>query len=359
MNTQDYYAALGVARDASKEEIKKSYRTLAMKYHPDRNQDNPEAEEKFKQASEAYAILGNEEKRRIYDRYGAEGLRNNGGFSESSFFTDSVFSDFEDILGNLFGFGSMFGGSRRRRGPRRGQDIGMEVQLTMEEAFHGVERELSLEREEKCPECDGSGSEPGTHAETCSQCGGSGQVRRSQGFFSVTAPCRLCGGSGKIIKNPCSHCSGGGRVRARKEISVKIPAGVDSGNRLRVSGEGESGHAGGPPGDLYLMLTVSPHETFSREENHLVMKLEISFAQAALGDELEIETFAGKEKVKVPAGAQSGHVVSIRHKGFRSINGWGRGDLKVLLMVRTPERLGREEKKLFQSLRRLEQERGE
>jgi len=355
MPKKDYYTVLGVSRDASTEEIKKAYRKLAMQYHPDRNNDNPEAEEKFKEASEAYSVLGNAEKRKIYDTYGAEGLRNGGGgFQDFSFFSDSIFSDFEDILGNLFGFGSMFGGSRRRHGPRRGQDLAMELELSLQEAYDGVEKEVSLQREETCAECKGSGSRPGSQPDICAQCSGSGQVRRSQGFFSVTTPCRMCGGTGKIIKNPCETCHGTGRVKREKKISVKIPPGVDSGNRLRMAGEGESGHGGGPPGDLYLVLQVLEESGFSREGNDLIMEVEITFAQAALGDELQVEAPSGKERIKVPAGAQPGQLVTLKNKGFRNVNGWGRGDLKVVLLVRTPRKLSRDEKKLFESLRKME-----
>lgn len=354
MQNTDYYAILGVPRDASTEDIKKAYRRLAMQYHPDRNSDNPEAEDKFKEASQAYAVLGNEEKRRIYDTYGVEGLRNGGGFQDFSFFSDSVFSDFEDILGNFFGFGSMFGNSRRRRGPRRGQDLAMELNLTLQEAYDGIERTVTLQREEACPECKGSGSRPGTQPEVCPQCSGSGQVRRSQGFFSVTTPCRMCSGTGRIIKDPCETCQGSGRIKGEKQLSVKIPPGVDSGNRLRMAGEGEAGHAGGPAGDLYLILQVQPEKGFSREGNDLIMDVEITFAQAALGDTLKVQAPSGTEQIKIPAGAQPGQVVVVRNKGFRNVNGWGRGDLKAVLRVRTPEKLSREEKKLFQSLRELE-----
>lgn len=355
MQQKDYYTTLGVARDASTDDIKKAYRNLAMQYHPDRNQDNPEAEEKFKEASEAYAVLGNPEKRKIYDTYGADGLRNGGGgFQDSSFFSDSVFSDFEDILGNLFGFGSIFGGSRRRGGPRRGQDLAMEMELTLQEAYDGVEREVTLQREETCPDCKGSGSSPGTQPDVCSQCGGSGQVRRSQGFFSISTPCRMCGGTGRIISNPCDTCSGNGRVRREKTLSVNVPPGVDSGNRLRMAGEGEAGYAGGPSGDLYLVLQVKPEPGFDREGNDLILEVEITFGQAALGDEIKVEAPSGTERVKIPSGAQSGEEIILKHKGFRNVNGWGRGDLKVVLRVRTPEKLNREEKKLFQSLRQME-----
>ncbi|HDP93745.1 MAG TPA: molecular chaperone DnaJ [Candidatus Aminicenantes bacterium] len=354
MQNKDYYATLGVSRDASTEEIKKAYRRLAMQYHPDRNSDNPEAEDKFKAASEAYAVLGNEEKRKIYDTYGIEGLRNGGGFQDFSFFSDSVFSDFEDILGNFFGFGSMFGNSRRRRGPRRGQDLAMELNLTLQEAYDGIERIVTLQREETCSDCQGSGSRPGTQPETCSQCGGSGQVRRSQGFFSVTTPCRMCNGTGRIIKDPCATCQGNGSVKGEKQLSVRIPPGVDSGNRLRVTGEGEAGHGGGPAGDLYLILQVQPEKGFSREGNDLIMDVEITFSQAALGDSIKVQAPSGTEQIKISPGSQPGQVVTLRNKGFRNVNGWGRGDLKAVLRVRTPEKLSREEKKLFQSLRELE-----
>jgi len=354
MNKRDYYEVLGVPRNAGVDEIKKAYRKLAMQYHPDRNQDNPEAEEKFKEASEAYSVLGNDEKRKIYDQFGHDGLRGGAGRGFSDF-SDSIFSDFGDILGDLFGFG---GFSRRsnRGGPRKGRDLGMEVSITLEEAFHGVEREVEVEKEKNCDECGGNGSRPGTSPETCSQCGGSGSVRRSQGFFSIATPCPVCQGKGQVIVHPCGHCRGTGRVKDKRSIKVTFPAGVDTGNRLRVTGEGEAGYSGGRPGDLYLIIQVEDDKRFRREENDLIYELQISFAQAALGDDVKIDTFSGVEKIKIPPETQSGKIIRLKNKGFKSVNSWHKGDLLVVIHVATPTRLSRREKELFRQLREIEQE---
>lgn len=360
MNRRDYYEVLGVQRGAGVDEIKKAYRKLAMKYHPDRNQDNPEAEEKFKEASEAYSVLGNDEKRKIYDQFGHDGLKGGagrGGFSDFSFFSDSIFSDFGDILGDLFGFGGG-GFSRRgnRGGPRKGRDLGMDVSITLEEAFKGVEKEVEVEKEKNCETCGGNGSEPGSNPETCGQCGGSGQVRRSQGFFSIATPCPVCQGRGQVIVHPCNECRGSGRVKDKRSIKVSFPAGVDTGNRLRVTGEGEAGYGGARPGDLYLIINVEEDEHFTREENDLIYELKISFAQAALGDDLKIQTFTGMEKIKIPPETQDGKIIRLKNKGFKSVNSWHKGDLLVVIRVVTPTRLSRREKDLFRQLRDIEKE---
>lgn len=356
MAKRDYYEILGVSRNASIDEIKKAYRQMALKYHPDRNQSDPQAEEKFKEASEAYSVLGNEEKRHIYNQYGFDGLKMNGrGFGDfSSFFSDSVFSDFEDILGSVFGFSS----GRRGRGPRpqQGRDIGQEVTLTMEEAYNGVEKEVAVIKEKNCSICDGAGNEPGHPPETCAQCGGSGSVRRSQGFFSIATTCHICNGTGKIVRYPCKKCGGKGRVTDRKTLKVNFPAGVANGNRLRLVGEGEEGYYGGRPGDLYVVIHVSEHDRFKREDNDLVIDLEITFAQAALGDTIKIDTFAGTEKIKVTPESQTGKVTRIKGKGFKNVNSWGSGDLVVRLKVVTPTHMTRRERELFQELRKIEKE---
>ncbi|MCU0285360.1 MAG: molecular chaperone DnaJ [Acidobacteria bacterium] len=357
MAKRDYYEVLGVPRNAKIDEIKKAYRQMAMKYHPDRNQSDPQAEELFKEASEAYSVLGNDEKKRIYDQYGFEGLKVNGrGFGDfSSFFSDSVFSDFEDILGSVFGFSS----SRRGRGPRpqQGRDIGQEVTLTLEEAYNGVEKEVAVIKEKNCIICDGAGNEPGHPPETCAQCGGTGSVRRSQGFFSIATTCHICSGTGKIIRHPCKKCGGKGRVTDRKTLKVNFPAGVAKGNRMRLVGEGEEGYHGGRPGDLYVVIDVSEHDRFRREDNDLVIDLEITFAQAALGDTVKIETFADTEKIKIPPESQTGKITRIKNKGFKNVNGWGRGDLVVILKVLTPTHLTKKERDLFQKLREIEKQR--
>jgi len=354
MAKKDYYQILGVNRDASAEEIKKAYRKLALQHHPDRNRDKPEAEEKFKEASEAYSVLGNSEKRSIYDQYGVEGLRMRGGNGDTGFFSDSAFADFGDILGDLFGFGQSFSGARKRRGPRKGRDLGLEIVLALEESFLGVEKEIDLQRDVSCHECDGSGSEPGKQANVCSKCGGSGSIRHSQGFFSVSTTCSSCRGSGKVVDFPCKKCHGQGRATETKKIKVTFPAGIDEGNRLRVAGEGEGGSLGGAPGDLYLVVKIKDDKNFQRQGNDLLCQLPISFSQAALGDQISIKTFEDVEKVKIPPAAQNGQVIKIKGKGFRQIDRWSRGDLLIQIHVMTPQKLSPQEADLFKKLREIE-----
>lgn len=353
MAAKDYYDILGVARNASTGDIKKAYRQLAMKYHPDRNQGDSGAEDKFKEASEAYSVLGNEEKRKIYDQYGADGLRRTGGsgFSDFSFFSDSIFSDFGDILGDFFGFGSSQG---RRGGPQKGRDIGMEVLLSLEDVYHGIEKELEVKKETNCDTCGGDGNEPGKSPESCNHCGGRGSVQRSSGFFAISTTCPVCKGTGKVIVHPCKTCDGKGRVEETKTIKVSIPAGIDAGNKLRVPGEGEAGYRGGRPGDLYLIIDVKEHPRFRREENHLIYDMEIGFSEAALGGSREIETFYGKEKVKIPAETQNGDYTKVKGKGFRNVNGWGKGHLIINFIVVTPTRLSPKEKELLKELGEIE-----
>ena len=358
MAKKDYYQILGVNRDAGAEEIKKAYRKMAMQHHPDRNRDNPQAEERFKEASEAYSVLGNVEKRQIYDQYGMDGLRGGAG-QDFGFFSDSIFSDFGDILGDLFGMGGAFAANRQRRGPRKGSDLGLEVALTLEETFLGVEKEIAVEREGNCDICAGSGSEPGKSAEVCRKCGGSGNVRISQGFFSVATTCSACQGRGKIIAHPCKKCHGHGRRREAKKIKVNFPAGIDQGNRLRVSAEGEGGREGGSPGDLFILVKVKPDEIFQRHGYDLLYQLRVSFAQAALGDQVSIKTFEGTEKIKIPPAVQNEQVLKIKNKGFRQVNRWSRGDLLIQINVMTPQNLSRQETELFKKLRELESSEGQ
>ena len=357
MGKRDYYEVLGVTKNSSQEEIKKEYRKIALKYHPDRNQDNPEAEEKFKEASEAYSVLGNAEKKQKYDQYGFNGLNSKGaGFSDFSFFSDSIFSDFDDILGGLFGFGGRSSGRRDRNRPRHGEDLGVETYISLEEAYNGVEKEILIKKEVSCSVCSGSGSEPGTSPETCSDCGGSGQVRRSQGFFSISTTCRSCSGTGERITKPCKECNGRGRIKEEKEVKVTFPAGVDTGNRLRLSGEGDEGSKGGRPGDLYILLNVKEDPVFRREGIDLIRDLNITFSQAVLGDEITTESFAGKEKIKIQPGTLDGNIIKTKGKGFKNLNGWGKGDLLILLHLITPVNLSKTEKKLFKELRELEKQ---
>ena len=356
MAKKDYYEVLGVSRNSTEDEIKQSYRKLALKYHPDRNQGNPEAEEKFKEASEAYSVLGNGEKRKIYDNYGFDGLNMGGrGFSTSSFFSDSIFSDFGDILGDLFGFGN-FSSTRKneRYRTRKGSDIGIEVDLTLEEAYKGIEKTVTVHREKNCDMCNGTGAEPGTNPDVCMQCGGTGSIRRSQGFFSISTTCSMCNGSGKIISHPCKKCKGNGRIEDIKDIKVTFPPGVDNGNRLRITGEGEEGFDGGRPGDLYIIISVKEDDKFKREGNNLIYELNINFSQAALGDEVKIKTFYGTEKIKVPSETQNEKIVKIKGKGFKNINGWGKGDLLVIIKVVTPTNISRREKEIYKELREIE-----
>jgi molecular chaperone DnaJ len=354
MAKRDYYDVLGVSRQAGTDEIKKAYRQLAMKYHPDRNEGNPEAEEKFKEASEAYSVLADAEKRRIYDQYGFDGLKSAGrGFADGSFFSDSIFADFEDILGSLFGFST---GRGRGRGGRRGRDLGMDVNITMEEAYNGVEKEIEVKRGISCPICDGSGSEPGRPIETCRQCGGSGQTHVSRGFFSIASTCPVCNGAGRIIRYPCKKCSGRGRSHETRKLKINLPAGVDAGNRLRMTGEGEGGYIGGRPGDLYININVEEDDHFKRDGNDLIYYLDITFAQAALGDEVKINAFHGSEKIKIHPESQNGKIIRIKGKGFKNVSGWGKGDFLVILNVITPTRLTRKEKELFRELRKIEKQ---
>ncbi len=354
MAKRDYYEILGVSGNATPEEIKKAYRQLALKYHPDRNQGNPEAEEKFKEASDAYSVLADAGKRQTYDRFGHDGLKMSGrGFSDSVF-SDSIFSDFEDILGGFFGFGSSRGRGRGRSGPRRGRDVGMEVSLTLEDAYKGVEKNIEIKKEVSCDICDGSGSEPGKSLESCRQCGGSGSVRRSQGFFSIATTCPVCNGAGKIIAHPCGKCRGKGRISESKEMKVTFPPGVDNGNKMRIPGEGEGGYNGGRSGDLYVIIEIEEDDNFERQDNNLVHKLEITFSQAALGDEIKIDTFYGKEKIRVTPETQDGKIIRLKGKGFKNVNSWGKGDMLVIIDVVTPVQLSRKERELFRELREIE-----
>lgn len=356
MSKRDYYEVLNISREATSSEIKKAYRTLAMKYHPDRNPGDKEAEELFKEASEAYSVLGNEEKRSVYDKYGFDAVNGAGSsYSDGGFFSDSIFSDFEDLLGGLFG--GHFGG-RRSRGSnvnraRRGDDLGVETQITLKEAFLGVEKNIKVEQEQTCDVCGGNGAKKGTEPQVCPDCQGSGTIRHRQGFFSIASTCNRCQGSGKIVSDPCENCHGKGRVRAVKEIKVNIPAGVDSGNRLRVSSAGDDGYNGGPSGDLYLSIIVKEEENFIREGNNLVYLQKISFSQAALGDTIKISTFEDEEKIKIPSETQWGDEVKFRSKGFKNIGSWGRGDLIVRFHVVTPK-VNSGNKHIFKELKEQE-----
>jgi molecular chaperone DnaJ len=349
---RDYYEVLGVGRDADLGAIKRAYRKLALRYHPDKNPGDKEAEDRFKEAAEAYAVLSDDEKRRVYDRYGKAGLKGGPAFQG---FDSEIFGDFSDILGDLFGFGSIFGGGRRRSRGRRGQDLRYDLEIDFEEAVRGLETKVQVPRREPCPDCGGSGAADPEAVQTCSDCGGRGQVAFQQGFFTVARPCGRCRGQGRVITRPCTTCGGHGQVQQERTISVRIPAGVHDGVQLRLSGEGEAGSGEGPPGDLYVVLSVRPHEVFTRRELDLLCEASISFSQAALGMQLEVPTLDdGMEPLDVPAGTQPGTVFRLRGKGVPALSGRGRGDQLVTVNVRTPKRLSREQKELFKQLAELE-----
>ncbi len=342
---RDYYEVLGVPRNASEQEIKSAYRKLALKYHPDRNAGDKDAEERFKEAAEAYSVLGDADKRRRYDTYGHAGV----GGAAGAGFDPTVFSDFGDILGDLFGFGDLFG--RRRGGPRRGADLRFNLELSFEEALFGTEPQIRIPRAETCATCSGSGSAPGTKPSQCPACHGAGQVTFQQGFFSVARSCGRCHGTGRVVTSPCKDCHGAGQVQAERTLQIKIQPGVDTGTQVRISGEGEPGAAGGPPGDLYVFLRVQEHPFFKREGTTLYCEIPVSITQAALGATLEIPTPDGGEaKVHVAEGTQTGATFRVRGQGVPVLGGRGRGDLVVVARVVVPTRLTSDQRKLLEQL---------
>jgi len=353
MAGKDYYEVLGVSRGAAPGEIKNAYRQAALKHHPDRNPGNKKAEESFKEAAEAYSVLIDPDKKAIYDQFGADGLKRQG----YSGFDASVFEDFEDILGNFFGFsfGDFFGtGERtRRRQPERGRDLALEMEISLEEAAVGVEKEIKLTRHERCPSCDGSKLRPGTRKSICPACQGRGQIRYQQGFFTLSRTCSHCRGAGEIIASPCGECQGTGMVKEKASLKIKIPAGMDNGTRLRVPGEGEAGEKDMPRGDLYVITRIRKHAFFEREKNDLSCKIPLSFAQAALGARIEVPTFEGNEVLKVPPGVQSGEVFRIKGKGIRDVDGRRKGDLYMKVIVTTPADLTKEQRSLLLKLAEL------
>jgi molecular chaperone DnaJ len=354
MSKRDYYEVLGVTRTASEQEIKSAYRRLAVKYHPDKNPNDASAEEKFKEAAEAYGVLQDSEQRRRYDRFGHAGVSAGAGAGS---WGAPGFGGIEDILGDLFGFGDVFGGSRsgsRRSAAQRGADLRYDLEITLEEAASGMTAQLRIPRLEGCEACKGSGAEPGTQAESCQTCGGTGQVRYQQGFFSVARTCGTCRGAGQVIKTPCKECKGAGRVQKEKQMEVKIPAGVETGSRLRVQGEGEAGTQGGPAGDLYVVIHVAEHEEFERQGSNLYEAVPITFAQAALGADIMVKTLDGEEKVKIPLGTQTGTVFRLKGKGMPQLGGRGKGDLFVSVSVVTPTSLTREQRRLLEQLAEVE-----
>jgi len=348
MTKRDYYEILGVPRDASPECIKKSYRQMALKYHPDRNPGDRESEERFKEAAEAYSVLIAPEKRSVYDRFGHDGLRGEG-FGGFSGFNSSIFADFQDILGSFFNFGfeNIFGTSRQRRPsqPNRGRDLALELDLHFEDAVFGTEKEIKLNRTELCPECGGSRMKPGTEKSVCQHCQGRGQVRYQQGFFAISRTCSDCHGSGEIIPFPCKDCRGTGKTKKKKTLTVKIPPGVDNGTKLRLEGEGEAGDRGAERGDLYVITHLKRHKFFQREGNDLYCEISIPFTKAALGSTIEIPTFEGSESLRIPEGTQSGQTFRLKGKGIKDLYSHRKGDAYVKVLVETPTNLNKEQKR--------------
>ena len=349
---RDYYEILGVGKNASEDEIKKSYRKLAMQYHPDRNPGNKEAEEKFKEAAEAYEVLNDPEKRDIYSRYGHEGL-NGVGYRGFSGFED-IFSSFGDIFGDVFGFKT--GHSRTRTGARAGADLRYDLSISFMDAALGTATEISLNKLTLCTSCRGSGCAPGTSPQICSLCQGRGQVTQSSGFFSISSTCPQCRGQGGVITAPCPECSGGGKVAREKTVHLKIPAGVETGTRLRLRGEGEEGEQGGPSGDLYVFLEVEKHEVFERNGDDIYCRVPISFFQAVLGGTVEAPTLTGGEKLKIPRGTQTGRIFRLKGKGIPHLRGYGRGDQLIETVVTVPTNLTKKQEELLKEFDRLSNE---
>ena len=355
MAKRDYYEVLGINKSASADQIKSAYRKLAVKYHPDKNKGDKASEEKFKEASEAYHVLSNAERKQNYDNFGHAAFENGGG-SRGGFGNFDFSSSFSDIFEDFFGEG--FGGGRRsRRSNNRGSDLRYDLSITLEEAYSGKKQDIKFSTSEKCNTCKGSGSKPGTSASSCSMCGGHGQVRSSQGFFTVQQTCPQCSGSGEQITNPCSECSGQGKRQASKRLSVTIPKGVDDGTRIRLSGKGEAGTKGAGSGDLYLFINVYSHDLFKRSDENLFFECPISIADAALGTSIEIPTIdGGKAKIKIPAGTQSGKQFRLKGKGMPYMRGSGTGDLYIQVNTEVPISLNREQKELLEKFREIENE---
>ncbi len=354
---RDYYEVLGVERTAGQDEIKRAYRKLALQHHPDRNPDNRESERLFKEAAEAYAVLGDEPKRRQYDQFGHAAF-GQGGFGAGP----SSFQDIFEAFGDIFGggvFGDLFGGGRRARsGPRQGRDLKIELALELEEIDQGVERTIALKRQEPCASCKGSGARPGTSRSTCSTCGGRGQVHRSQGFFTMATPCPRCRGAGQVLESPCGTCGGSGHETHKAEVKIQVPAGVEDGVRLRVSEAGDAGEPGAPRGDLYCIVREKEHKIFQRSGADVLAEVPVAFTQLALGDKVEVPTLRGRAGMDIPAGTQSGKVFRLRGQGLPSLDGGGRGDQLVRVFVEVPKRLSERQRELLREFAEHERQAG-
>ncbi|MEG1310984.1 MAG: molecular chaperone DnaJ [Romboutsia sp.] len=348
---RDYYEILGVDKNVDAQALKKAYRKLAMQYHPDRNPDNKEAEEKFKEISEAYEVLSDDTKRQTYDQFGHAGMNGQGGFGGQGGFSGQGFGGFEDIFGDMFG--DIFGGGQRtrRRGPERGADIRHSVDISFEEAAFGKKMSIKINRSEECSECHGSGSKSGTSKKTCPTCNGAGEVRTVQrtpfGNIASSRTCSICNGEGEVVESPCNKCNGQGSTRKVKTIEVDIPGGIDDGQMIKLSGQGEIGSKGGPRGDLYIVVNVNSHPLFTREGNDIYFDMPITFVQAALGDEIEVPTLDGKVKYTVPEGTQTGTVFRLREKGIPRLRGNSRGDQYIKVVVDTPRKLNEKQKDIL------------
>jgi molecular chaperone DnaJ len=347
VSKRDYYQVLGVARDASDQDIKSAYRKLALKHHPDRNPGDKSAEDKFKEAAEAYAVLADADKRARYDRFGHAAVAGSGG---APGFDPTIFSEFDDIfgsIGDIFGFG----GGRRRGGPQRGADLRYDLEISFEQSATGAETAIQIPRRETCEACTGTGAAPGSSPTTCPQCRGTGQLRYQQGFFTVARTCGQCRGNGRIVTKPCQTCHGAGTVEQLRKLTVKIPAGIATGQRLRLMNEGEAGAQGGPPGDLYVVLNVQEHPFFQRDGNDLACEIPVNFTTLALGGEIKVPSIKkDAETLKVPEGTATGSVFRLRGKGMPDVSGRGRGDLLVTVQAITPRKLTKEQRKLFEQL---------
>ncbi len=367
MAKQDYYEILGISRNTSSGDIKKAYRRLAVKYHPDKNRENSkEAEEKFKEVSEAYKILSDRDKKQIYDQYGHAGLQadigaGGGGFTEFDFDPIKIFNDVFGQRSSSGGgiFDNLFGGRASPRGGQAGSDLQYDLEITFKEAGFGIEKEIQVPRYETCSNCRGNGVKPGSSPRTCSACEGTGSIAVSQGFFSMSRTCAQCHGRGTIIKDPCKECRGSGRVRRTRRVKVKIPAGIDNGSHLRLTGQGEAGLRGGPTGDLYIAIRVRPHPIFKREGNTIICEIPITFTQAALGGEIRVPTLNGRAKLKVPPGTQTNKIFRLRKMGIPHLHSAGRGDQWVKVIIETPVNLSTEQKQLLKRLEEVERGNGQ